>query len=73
MEEKDLILFAMDQHLSDINKRTTPFEFLNLQRVAEYPTELEKIQALVAELEEELSKYGYHLWMSNEYIEDTEK
>lgn len=72
MEEKDLILFAMDQHLSDINKRTTPFEFLNLQRLVDRPTELVKIQALIAKLEEELSKYGYHLWMSNEYIEDTE-
>lgn len=73
MEEKDLILFAIDLQLADIDKRTAPIELLNLQRIAEYPTELEKIQRLIKNLNDELSKYGYHLWTSDKYIkEDTE-
>lgn len=68
MEEKDLILFAADLQLTDIDKRTTPVELLNLQRIAQYPTEMETVQGLINALAAELSKYGYHLWTSDKYI-----
>lgn len=72
-DNKDLILFAIDQHLTDKDKRIVPVELLNIQRIAESPTELEKVQAIINTLEAELSKYGYHIWTSDQYIEkDTE-
>ena len=73
METKDLMLFAIDLQLADVDKRTAPIELLNLQRIAEYPTELETVKGLINNLNAELSKYGYHLWTSDKYIkEDTE-
>lgn len=74
MENNDLILFAIDQHLTNVDKRIVPVELLNLQRLVDKPTELEKIQGIINSLEAELSKYGYHIWMSTDYIKkDTEK
>lgn len=71
--KKDVKLFAIDQHLSNINDRIVPIEFLNLQRIADYPTEMETVQGLIDQLEAELSKYGYHIWTSDKYIEETEE
>lgn len=71
--KKDVKLFAIDQHLSNTNDRIVPIEFLNLQRIADYPTEMETVQGLIDQLEAELSKYGYHIWTSDEYIEETEE
>lgn len=62
------MLFAIDLQLADVDKRTAPIELLNLQRIAEYPGAIASVQDLINALAAELSKYGYHLWTSDEYI-----
>lgn len=72
-DNKDLILFAIDQHLTDKDKRIVPVELLNIQRLTEHETVLQDIKNIIKTLDAKLQDHGYHLWISNEYVEkDTE-
>lgn len=65
---KDPILFAMNKKQADITKRVVPIELLNLKNVPEQ--HLDSVQEIINQLATLIAPYGYHLWISEEYIEE---
>ena len=71
-DKKDLFLFAIDETQSDIKKRIVPIEFLNLKNIPTEDMNL-NVQPVIDQFAQVLAPYGYHIWLSDKYIEDTEK
>lgn len=71
-DKKDLFLFAIDETQSDIKKRIVPIEFLNLKNIPTEDMNL-NVQPVIDQFAQVLAPYGYHIWVSDKYIENTEK